>query len=134
MSGNINEVTLLGNLGADPDIRDTQNGHKVAGFALATNETWTKDGEKHERTEWHRVVVFGDALIEKLVEPHIAKGKTVFVRGSLRTRKWTDKDGNDRWSTEIVVGARNTYLQLVGSNGNRNTPPLPDNLDDEVPF
>ena len=142
MSGNINEVTLLGNLGADPDVRVTNNGHKVAGFSLATNEAWTKDGVKHERTEWHRVVVFGDALIDKLVAPHVTKGKTVLVRGTLRTRKWTDSEGSDRWTTEIVVGARNTYLQLVGTNGGHGnasggdqTPPPPSgDPDDEIPL
>ncbi|MBW2191659.1 MAG: single-stranded DNA-binding protein [Deltaproteobacteria bacterium] len=110
MSANVNKVILVGNLGADPDLRHTSNGTAVCELRLATNESWTdKDGKKQERTEWHRLVAW-DKLGEICAE-HLSKGRQIFVEGRLRTRKWEDKDGNDRWTTEIVA----KDVQFLGS-------------------
>jgi single-strand DNA-binding protein len=96
----VNKVILIGNLGRDPEVRYTQSGAAVANFTLATNEVWTdKGGERQERTEWHRIVVWGKQA--EIVREHLAKGKQVFVEGSLQTRQWDDRDGNKRTTTEI---------------------------------
>ena len=104
MSGTVNKVTLVGYLGKDPEIRSFQNGGRAASFTLATTESW-KDkvtGEKKERTEWHRVSVLNDNLVD-IVERYIKKGSKIYLEGQLETRKWTDKEGKDRYTTEVVI-------------------------------
>ena len=103
MTTSLNRVQLIGHLGADPEIRTTQKGHEVASLRIATNESFLKDGEKQEHTEWHRVVIFGDGLITKVVKPYLGKGNRVFVEGSIRSNKYTDNEGVKRYSTDIVV-------------------------------
>lgn len=104
MSGSLNKVTLIGNLGADPDIRRTQDGRPIANLNIATSEAWRdrNTGERKEKTEWHRVVIFNEALC-KVVEQYVHKGDKVYIEGQLATRKWQDQNGQDRYSTEIVL-------------------------------
>jgi single-strand DNA-binding protein len=119
MAGSLNKVMLIGNLGADPEIRSFQNGGKVANLRIATSETW-KDrntGERQEKTEWHTVAIFSEGLIG-VVERFLKKGSKVFIEGSLSTRKWQDKDGQDRYSTEVVLrGMNGTLTMLDGAQG-----------------
>jgi single-strand DNA-binding protein len=100
----LNKVTLIGNVGADPEIRSTQSGDKIASIRLATSEKWRdkSSGETKEKTEWHSVVVFNEGLV-KVVESYVRKGSKLYLEGQLQTRKWTDKDGSDRYSTEVVL-------------------------------
>jgi len=104
MAGSVNKVILVGNLGRDPEIRSTQDGTKVANLSLATSETWRdrNSGERRERTEWHRVVIFNEKLCE-VAEKYLRKGSKIYIEGQLQTRKWTDKEGQDRYSTEVVL-------------------------------
>lgn len=104
MSGSVNKVILVGNLGRDPEIRSTQDGNKIANLSIATSETWKdrNSGERRERTEWNRVVIFNDRLVD-VVEKFLRKGSKVYLEGQLQTRKWTDQSGNDKYSTEIVL-------------------------------
>ena len=104
MAGSVNKVILIGNLGRDPEIRSMQDGNRVANLAVATSESWRDrvSGERKERTEWHRVVIFNENLA-KVAEQYLRKGAKVYLEGSLQTRKWTDKDGHERFSTEIVL-------------------------------
>jgi single-strand DNA-binding protein len=115
----LNKVMLIGNLGADPEIRSFQNGGRVANLRIATSETW-KDkntGERQERTEWHTVAIFSDGLVN-VVERYLKKGSKVFVEGKLQTRKWQDQSGNDRYSTEVVLqGFGGTLTMLDGPSG-----------------
>jgi single-strand DNA-binding protein len=112
----VNRVILIGNLGRDPEIRYTQGGEPIANFSLATNEVWTdKSGQKQERTEWHRVEVFGKAA--QVVRDYLAKGRQVYVEGSIRYDEWTDKDGNKRNTTKIHIGGPNSRLVLLGGRG-----------------
>ncbi len=114
MSGSVNKVILIGNLGADPEVRSFQNGGKVANLRLATTESW-KDrntGEKQERTDWHTVAVFGDGLAG-VAERFLRKGSKIYVEGQLRTRKWADKDGNDRYTTEVVLQGPGAVLTML---------------------
>src|SRR3546814_12928519 len=104
MAGSVNKVILLGNLGKDPEIKTFQNGGKIANFSIATSESW-KDrttGEKKERTEWHNITVNGDGLVG-VVDRFLKKGSKVYIEGQLRTRKWQDRDGNDKYTTEVVI-------------------------------
>lgn len=113
MAGSVNKVILVGNLGKDPEVRSMQNGGKVANLSLATAESW-KDktsGERKEKTEWHRVVVFG--ALADIAERHLKKGSKVYVCGSLQTRKWTDKDGAEKYSTEVVLQGFNAELTML---------------------
>ncbi len=104
MTGTFNKTQILGHLGADPDIHVTEGGREIARLSIATNESYTdKAGVKHERTEWHRAVIFSEGLITKVVKPYLKSGNRVFVEGSNRTDKYTDKDGVERYSTDIVV-------------------------------
>ena len=104
MTGTINKTFILGNLGRDPEIHVTQSGTEIARFTVATSDRFTdKNGEKQERTEWHRVVIFGNGLINKVVKPYLNKGSRVHIQGNLRTDKYTDKNGVERYSTDIVV-------------------------------
>ena len=104
MAGSVNKVILIGNLGRDPEIRTTNNGAKVANFPLATSETWRdrQSGERRERTEWHRVVIFNENLID-VAERFLKKGSKVYIEGQLQTRKWQGQDGRDNYTTEIVL-------------------------------
>ena len=119
MAGSVNKVILIGNLGADPEIKSFQNGGKIANIRIATSEQW-KDrmtGERKERTEWHNVVINGDGLVG-VVERFLKKGSKIYIEGSLRTRKWQDRDGNDRYTTEVVVaGMGGTLTMLDGAPG-----------------
>ncbi|WFP89851.1 single-stranded DNA-binding protein [Ensifer adhaerens] len=116
MSGSVNKVILIGNVGADPEIRRTQAGTPIANLRIATSETWRdrNSGERKEKTEWHTVVVFNEGLC-KVVEQYVKKGSKVYVEGSLQTRKWQDQNGNDRYSTEVVLQAFNGTLTLLDS-------------------
>lgn len=119
--GSLNKVMLIGNLGNDPEVRSMQNGGRVCNLSIATSETW-KDkntGERREKTEWHRVVIFNDGLVS-VCENYLRKGSKVFIEGQLETRKWQDQNGQDRYSTEIVLKAFNgTLTMLDGRNDNQ---------------
>jgi single-strand DNA-binding protein len=155
MAGSVNKVILIGNLGADPEIKSFQNGGRIANLRIATSENWTDkaSGERRERTEWHQVVVNSDGLV-RVVEQFLRKGSKIYLEGQLQTRKWQDRDGNDRYTTEIVVGMRGQLVMLDGrrdgdggSFGDRGRAqpsaapatgragPAPfDDMDDDVPF
>jgi len=121
MAGSLNKVMLIGNLGNDPDIRSMQNGGKVCNLSIATSESW-KDkntGERREKTEWHRVVIFNEGLV-RVCESYLKKGSKVFIEGTLETRKWTDQSGNDKYTTEVVLKAYNGSLTMLdGRNDNQ---------------
>lgn len=152
MSGTVNRVILVGNLGKAPDVRTMQNGNKVASFSVATSESW-KDkntGEKQERTQWHNIVVFNPALVN-LCESYMDKGSKVYLEGQLETRKWQDNNGQDKYTTEIVLRPYNGSIVLLNRIDNTknqnndtvsnqqpasnpfNNSPL-DDLDDDIPF
>ena len=153
MSGSVNKVTLVGNLGRDPEIRAMQNGEKIVQLSIATSDRWKdkNSGEQRERTEWHRVVIFNDAL-GKIAEQYLKKGSTVYLEGQLQTRKWTDQQsGQDKYTTEVVLQKYRGELTLLGSrpdnqiNNEYNkseidqSSELPvsniaSDLDDEIPF
>ena len=117
MVGSVNKVVLVGNLGREPEIRHTNNGKKVASFSLATSDVWKDtNGERQEKTEWHRVVVFNSNTAD-FVERFLKKGSKVYVEGSLQTRKWTDNSGQDRFTTEIVVGNFKGEIILLDPRG-----------------
>lgn len=126
MSGSVNKVILVGNVGADPEIRRTQSGAPIANLRIATSETWRdrNSGERREKTEWHSVVVFNEGLC-KVVEQYVKKGAKLYIEGQIQTRKWQDQSGNDRYSTEIVLqGFGGTLTMLDGpsrsdDSGNR---------------
>jgi single-strand DNA-binding protein len=157
MAGSLNKVMLIGNLGADPEVRSFQNGGKVANLRIATSETW-KDrntGERQERTEWHTVAIFSEGLVN-VCENYLRKGSKVFIEGQLQTRKWQDQSGNDRYSTEVVLRGYNGTLTMLdgrgesggtggysgggfGSNESQNGQASSsgsnyDDLDDDIPF
>ena len=118
MAGSVNKVILIGNLGRDPEIRRTQDGRPIANLNLATSDSW-KDkatGEKREKTEWHRVVIFSEGLC-RVVEQYLKKGSKVYLEGSLQTRKYTDKDGVEKYSTEIVLQNFNSTLVMLDRAG-----------------
>lgn len=139
MAGSINRVILIGRVGKDPEIRRTQDGRQVASFSLATSDQWRdkSTGERKERTTWHNIVVFNEGLC-KVIESYVRKGSHLYVEGSLQTRKWTDKDGNDRYVTEVVLQGFNSTLTMLdgpSDKGGKQAPaPSFDDLDDEVPF
>ena len=118
MAGSVNKVILIGNLGADPEVRTFQNGGKVCNLRIATSETWkAKDGEKREKTEWHTVAIFSEGLV-RVCEQYLKKGSKVYIEGALQTRKWQDQSGNDRYSTEVVLsGFNGTLVMLDGRSG-----------------
>ncbi len=156
MAGSVNKVILVGNLGADPEIRQTKDGRPVAQLSIATSENW-KDrntGERREKTEWHRVVIFSEGLC-RVAENYLRKGSKVYIEGQLQTRKWQDQSGADKYTTEIVLQGFNSTLTMLdsraggdnmGASGNfgQSSPmdtgssaPARDfsrDLDDEVPF
>ena len=113
MAGSVNKVILIGNLGRDPEIRTMQNGNKVANLNLATSESWRDktSGERKEKTEWHRVVIFGK--LADIAEQYLKKGAKVYVSGQLQTRKWQDKDGQDKYTTEVVLQGFNGELTML---------------------
>ena len=153
MSGSVNKVTLVGNLGRDPEIRAMQNGDKIVQLSVATSDRWKdkNSGEQRERTEWHRVVIFNDAL-GRIAEQYLKKGSTVYLEGQLQTRKWTDQQsGQEKYTTEVVLQRYKGELTLLGSraenqveNQYNNTDidqteqiselNIASDLDDEIPF
>ena len=148
MAGSVNKTIIIGNVGKDPEVRSTQDGREIATLTIATSESWKdkNSGEKKEKTEWHKVVVFNEGLV-KLIKNYVKKGSKLYVEGALHTRKWTDKDGVERYTTEIVLqcfGGSITMLSSAGSGGNnssessdqpqQSSPSNLDSLDDEVPF
>ena len=151
MAGSLNKVLLIGRLGADPEIKQMVNGKSVARLSLATSQTWKdkNSGEKKEKTEWHRVVVFNEGLVN-VVQQYLKKGAQIYVEGQLSTRKWKDEQtGQDKYSTEILIQGYNSSLTMLGGSNNtisNNTPQQqPTNndeisqsnqndLDDEIPF
>ena len=114
MAGSVNKVILVGNLGADPEIRRTQDGRPIANLRVATSENWRdkNTGERKEKTEWHRVVIFSEGLC-KIAEQYLKKGSKVYLEGQLQTRKWTDKDNIERYSTEVVLQGFNSVLTML---------------------
>ncbi|WP_341789775.1 single-stranded DNA-binding protein [Rickettsia endosymbiont of Polydrusus tereticollis] len=151
MAGSLNKVILIGNLGRDPEIRTTGEGKEIANFSIATTESW-KDrntGEKKERTEWHRVVIFSEGLVS-IVKSYVKKGTKIYLEGSLQTRKWNDNSGQEKYTTEVVLQNFNSQLILLDSRNSSNN--SSDNyteakqsehknnsfdhsdLDDEIPF
>jgi single-strand DNA-binding protein len=114
MAGSVNKVILVGNLGADPEVRRTQDGRPIVNLRVATSETWRDKatGERKEKTEWHRVVIFSEGLA-KVAEQYLKKGAKVYLEGALQTRKWQDKDGQDRYSTEVVLQGFNSNLTML---------------------
>ena len=153
MSGSVNKVTLVGNLGRDPEIRAMQNGDKIVQLSIATSDRWKdkNSGEQRERTEWHRVVIFNDAL-GKIAEQYLKKGSTVYLEGQLQTRKWTDQQsGQEKYTTEVVLQRYRGELTLLGSrpdnqisndynkseidqSGETSVSNIASDLDDEIPF
>lgn len=150
MAGSVNKVVLIGNVGKTPEVRRTNAGDPVVSFPLATTESWSdrNTGERKEKTEWHNIVVFNKGLA-KIVETYVEKGSKLYLEGQLQTRRWQDKDGHDRYTTEVVLQAYRSELQLLS---NRNSsgkfesetmdkipqgaekPNYEDELDDEIPF
>ena len=114
MAGSVNKVILVGNLGKDPEVRTTQDGNKIVNLTLATSETWNDraSGERKEKTEWHRVVIFNDRVAD-VAERFLKKGAKIYVEGSLQTRKWTDQSGQERYTTEVVIGRFNGQLTML---------------------
>ncbi|SVD79821.1 uncharacterized protein METZ01_LOCUS432675 [marine metagenome] len=121
MAGSVNKVILLGNLGRDPEIRSMQSGSKMATFSMATSKRWRDKNtqEQRDKTSWHNIVVFGDGLVD-IVEKYVKKGSKIYVEGELQTRKWQDQDGNDRYTTEVVLQGFNSNLTLLDSRNATN--------------
>ncbi len=154
MAGSVNKVILVGNLGADPEVRQMQNGKPMVTFSVATSERW-KDratGEPREKTEWHRVVIFNEGL-SRIAEQYLRKGSKVYVEGQLQTRKWQDQSGNDRYTTEVVLQGFNSAMTMLDSRsqgagggpagGSYGSAPaghdapggaMANEMDDEIPF
>jgi single-strand DNA-binding protein len=139
----LNKVILIGNLGKDPEIRYTPSGVAMANFSLATTENWTKDGQKESRTEWHRIVAF--RRLAEICGEYLSKGKQIYIEGKIQTREWEDKDGNKKYTTEIVA----SQMQMLGTRDMADAPkpstaaskksdipepPYPDTQDDDIPF
>jgi single-strand DNA-binding protein len=131
MAGSVNKVILVGNLGRDPEIRSTQDGMRIANLAVATSETWRDkmSGERKERTEWHRVVIFNERLAE-FAEKYLKKGRKVYVEGALQTRKWTDNAGQERYTTEVVLTRFRGELTMLDSAGGVSGPPVEGGYDE----
>ena len=138
MSGSLNKVMLIGRLGADPEVRDTKTGGRFATFSLATSERWKdKSGEQQERTEWNRVVVFQEGLIP-VIEKYVTKGSNVFIDGKLQTRKYEDKDGVEKYTTEVVLQGFNSTFTMLDSKSSESgaKPTTGEAIDDDdgIPF
>lgn len=118
MAGSVNKVILIGNLGADPEIRRTNDGRPIANLRVATSESWRdkNTGERRERTEWHRVVIFNEGLC-KIAEQYLKKGSKVYLEGQIQTRKWEDQSGQERYSTEVVLQGFNSQLTMLDTRG-----------------
>ncbi|MEO1538502.1 MAG: single-stranded DNA-binding protein [Pseudomonadota bacterium] len=144
----VNKVILIGNLGADPEVRNFQNGGKVCNLRIATSETWKdKDtGERKEKTEWHQVAIFGEGLV-RIAEQYLRKGSKVYIEGKLQTRKWQDQSGQDRYSTEVVMQGPHAKLDMLDGKsdgqgggqsssgyGSGGSPNSGGDMDDEIPF
>lgn len=143
MAGSVNKVILVGNLGADPEVRSFQNGGKVCNLRVATSESWKdkQTGERKEVTEWHSVAIHSEGL-SGVAERFLRKGSKVYLEGKLRTRKWQDQSGNDRYSTEVVLQGPGAVLTMLDGpqagerqQSHRDEPPAQSNqLDDDIPF
>jgi single-strand DNA-binding protein len=131
MAGSVNKVILVGNLGRDPEIRSTQDGMRIANLAVATSETWRDkmSGERKERTEWHRVVIFNERLAE-VAEKYLKKGAKVYIEGALQTRKWTDNSGQERYTTEIVLQRFRGELTMLDSARSAGAPAIEGGYDE----
>jgi single-strand DNA-binding protein len=117
MAGSLNKVTLIGNVGKDPEVRSTQDGREVASFPLATSESWKdKSGERKERTEWHRVVIFSQPLVT-IIKNYVHKGSKLYIEGALHTRKWSDQNGVEKYTTEVVLQAYTGTLVMLDNKG-----------------
>ncbi|HEU4662227.1 MAG TPA: single-stranded DNA-binding protein [Pseudolabrys sp.] len=118
MAGSVNKVILIGNLGADPEVRRTQDGRPIVNLRVATSDTWRdkNTGERREKTEWHRVVIFNEGLC-RVAEQYLKKGSKVYIEGALQTRKWQDKEGQERYSTEVVLQGFNSQLTMLDRAG-----------------
>ena len=123
MAGSVNKVILIGNIGKDPEVKSFANGGRIANFSIATSESWRDktSGERKEKTEWHNIVVDNDNII-KVVEQYCKKGSKIYVEGQLTTRKWQDRDGNDRYTTEVRIGRFKGELTLLEGRDAGNTP------------
>ena len=145
----VNKVIIIGNVGKDPEIRQMQDGFKIANFSIATSESW-KDkntGERKEKTEWHRIAVMNERLSE-IVEKYVRKGSKLYIEGQLQTRKWTDQSGMDRYTTEVVIGRYKGEITMLDSRNSTggfdgasqsqpqqsSEPAMPASIDDEMPF
>jgi len=119
MAGSVNKVTLVGNLGKDPEIRNAQSGMKIVNLAVATSDSWTDkaSGDRKEQTEWHRVVIMNDRLAE-VAEKYLRKGSKVYLEGKLQTRKWTDQSGQEKYTTEVLLGRFGGELVMLDRNPN----------------
>lgn len=158
MAGSVNKVILVGNLGADPEVRRTQDGRPVVNLRMATSESWRdkNSGERRERTEWHRVVIFSEGLC-RIAEQYLKKGSKIYLEGQLQTRKWEDQSGQERYTTEVVLQGFNSTLTMLDGRGgeesggggrsggdfgqsgpldqpSRERSNFSEELDDEVPF
>ena len=150
MAGSLNKVLLIGRLGNDTEIKQMQNGKSVARLSVATSENWKdkNSGEKKEKTEWHRVVIFNEGLVN-VVQQYLKKGAQVYIEGQLSTNKYTDKDGQEKYSTQIVLQGYNSTLKMIGGGSKMGDSSIdqssssslpsdeispPSDLDDEVPF
>ncbi len=147
MAGSLNKVTLIGNLGRDPEFKQTNEGKEICTFTIATTETWKdrNSGEKKEKTEWHRIVVFSEGLV-KVIKDYVKKGSKLYIEGSLQTRKWLDNSGQEKYTTEIILQNFNSQLILLdsrnpnpttneaSSNKTANAPFDHSELDDDIPF
>jgi single-strand DNA-binding protein len=140
MSGSVNKVILVGNLGRDPEVRRGSSGDKIVNLNIATSESWKgKDGDRKEKTEWHRVVIFDDRLAD-VAEKYLKKGSKVYIEGQLQTRKWAGNDGVDKYSTEVVLSKFRGTLTMLDGRGERDDGPVADNTSigrddlDSIPF
>ena len=133
MVGSVNKVIILGNLGRDPEIRSMQSGSKMASFSIATSKRWKDKStqEQKEKTTWHNIVVFGDGLVD-IVEKYVKKGSKLYLEGELQTRKWQDKDQNDRYTTEVVLQGYNCNLTLLDSRNNSNNVDQQSSSNDQI--
>src|SRR5438034_10874959 len=131
MAGSVNKVILVGNLGGDPEIRSTQDGTRIANLNLATSESWRDrtSGERKERTEWHRVVIFNERLVE-IAEKYLKKGSKIYVEGALQTRKWTDNAGQERYTTEVVLQRFRGELTMLDGARGAGGPPIEGGYDE----
>ncbi len=135
MAGSVNKVILIGNLGADPEIRYTQDGRPIGNLRIATSESWRdkNSGERREKTEWHRVVIFSEGLC-KIAENYLKKGSKVYIEGQLQTRKWTDQSGADRYTTEVVLQGFNGTLTMLDGRGGEGASTGGEGMQDAAPF